>query len=51
MDGESGVGGCELLHWEWTSSEVLLHSTGNCIQSLVMEQTDGRVRERTSIDV
>ena len=34
MDGEFGVGGCKLLHLEWISSEVLLCSTGNYIQSL-----------------
>ena len=37
MDGEFGVSGCKLFHSEWTSNEVLLYSTGNPIQSLVME--------------
>ena len=41
MDGESGVSGCKLLHLEWKSDEVLLHGTGNCIQSLVIEH-DGK---------
>ena len=34
MDWESGVSRCQLLHLEWLSSEVLLYSRGNCIQSL-----------------
>ena len=37
MDGEFGGRGCKLLHLEWVSSEVLLYSTGNCIQSLGMD--------------
>ena len=36
-DWELGVSRCKLLHLEWISNEVLLHSTGNYIQSLVME--------------
>ena len=37
MDGEFGVGEYKLLHLEWMGNEVLLYSTGNSIQSLVME--------------
>ena len=37
MDGEFGVGRCELLYLEWLSSEVLLYSTGTYIQSLGIE--------------
>ena len=37
MDWEFGVSGSELLHLGWISSEVLLYSTGNYIQSLVIE--------------
>ena len=32
---------CKLLHLKWISNEVLLYSTGNYIQSLVVEH-DGR---------
>ena len=28
MDWEFGVSRCELLHLEWISNEVLMHSTG-----------------------
>ena len=45
MDGEFGVGRCELLHFEWISNEVLLCSTGNSIQSLGIEH-DGRQYEK-----
>ena len=41
MDSEFGVSGCELLHLEWVGNEVPLYSTGNYIQSLMIEQ-DGR---------
>ena len=41
MDWESGVGRCKLLHLEWISNEILLYSTGNYIQSLVMEHDGG----------
>ena len=29
IDGEFGVGRCQLFHLEWISNEVLLNSTGN----------------------
>ena len=41
MDREFGVGRCKLLHLEWLSTEVLLYSTGNYIQSLGVDH-DGR---------
>ena len=31
MDGEFGVSGRKLLHFEWISNEVLLNSTENYI--------------------
>ena len=34
---EFGVSRCKLMHLEWISNEILLYSTGNYIQSLVME--------------
>ena len=33
IDGEFGFIRCKTLHLEWISNEVLLHSTGNYIQS------------------
>ena len=41
MEGEFGVGRCELLHLEWITNEVLLYSTGNDEQSLGTDH-DGR---------
>ena len=41
MYWEFQVSRCNLLHFEWISNEVLVYSTGNHIQSLVMEH-DGR---------
>ena len=41
MDWEFGVSRCKLLHLEWMSKESLLYSTGNYIQSLVMEHDGG----------
>ena len=37
MDWEFGVSRCKLLHLGWISNEVLLHSIGNYIQSLIIE--------------
>ena len=37
MDWEFRVSRCELLHFEWMSNEILLYSTGNYTQSLVIE--------------
>ena len=41
MDLECGVGRCKLCHLEWISKEVLLYSTGNYLESLMIEH-DGR---------
>ena len=40
-DWELVVSKCGLLHLEWISNEILLYSTGNYIQSLVMEHDGG----------
>ena len=37
MDGEFGVGRCKQLHLDWTGNGILLHSTGNSVQSLGLE--------------
>ena len=34
IDRDLGVSRCKLLHLEWISNEVLLYSTGNCVQTL-----------------
>ena len=41
MDQERGVCRCKPLHLEWISSEVLLYSTENYIQSFGIDR-DGR---------
>ena len=41
MGWEFGVNRCKLLPSEWISNEMLLYSTGNYIQSLVMEHDGG----------
>ena len=45
MDGEFGVGRCQLLHLEWISGGVLLYSIGHDVQSLGLEY-DGTYRKR-----
>ena len=47
MDWESGVNRCKLLPLEQISNEILLYTTGNYVQSLVMEYDS--VRKRTYI--
>ena len=41
MDRVFGVGRRKLLHLGWICNEILLYSTGNYIQSLVMEHDGG----------
>ena len=41
MNWESGVNRCKLLHLGQISNEILLYSTGNYIQSLVMDHDGG----------
>ena len=48
MDGEFGVNRCKLFHLEWISNEVLLHRTGNYIQSLGTDH-DGREYEKGNV--
>ena len=41
IDWGFGVSRCKLLHLEWISNEVLLHSTGNYILSPGAEHDGG----------
>ena len=41
MDRAFGVARHQLVHLEWISNEILLHSTENYIQLLVMEHDGG----------
>ena len=43
----TGVNRYKLLHSEWMSSEILLYSTRNYIQSLVMEHDGGYCEKKT----
>ena len=36
MNCEFGVGRCKLLHLEWINNKVLMYSTGNYIEYLVI---------------
>ena len=46
MDIAFGVGRCKLLHIEWISNEVLLYSTGNYIQSLLIEHNERQYEKK-----
>ena len=46
MVWEFGVGGYKLLHLEWISNAVVLYSTGNHIQSFVMEHDGGQYEKK-----
>ena len=50
MDGEWGVGRCELSHLEWRSNEVLLCRQGLCISLLRQDVMAGN-RRKTCIYV
>ena len=41
MDRDLEISGCKLFHLEWISNEVLLYSTGNCVQYLGIEHDEG----------
>ena len=36
MEWETGVSRCKLLYIEWIKNKILMYSTGNCIQYLVI---------------
>ena len=46
MDGGLGISRCKLLPLEWISNEILLCSTGNYIQPLVMEHDGGKCEKK-----
>ena len=46
IDWESRVNRCKLWPLKWVSNEILLYSTGNYIQSLVMEHDGGLCEEK-----
>ena len=48
LDLKFGVSRCKPLHLEWISNKILLYSTGNYIQSFVMEH-DGRYYEKKNV--
>ena len=50
MDWDFGVNRCKVFHLEWISSEVLLYSTGNYVQSPGIDH-DGREYKREYIYV
>ena len=50
MDWEFGVNRCKLLPLERISNEILLYSTGSCIESLMMEH-DGGFCEKNKVYV
>ena len=48
MNWEFGVSRCKQSHLEWTDYKILLHSTGNYIQSLGIEH-DGREHKKENV--
>ena len=40
MDWEFGTGRCKLLYTEWIKDKVLLYSTGNYIQYLIINYNE-----------
>ena len=50
-DWEFGVNRCKLLHLEWISNKILLHSTEKYIQSLGIEHDGDNRRKRMYIYV
>ena len=50
MDWEFGISRCKLLYREWINNKVLLYSTGNYIQYLVINY-NGKEKKKNSKDV
>ena len=48
MDWEFGVSTCKLLHLQLVNNELLLYSTWNYIQSLMIEH-NGRYNEKKNV--
>ena len=48
MDWEFGISRCKVLYTEWMNNKVLLHSTGNYIQYLVINH-NGKEYEKEYI--
>ena len=46
MDWDFRVSRCKLLHLEWVSNEILLYSTRNYTQSLVIEHDGGQSKKK-----
>ena len=44
MNWEFGVNRCKILPLEWINNEILLYSTRNYVQSLMMEHDNVRKR-------
>ena len=44
MDWEFGISRCKLLHLEWINNKVLLYSTGNYIQYLVVNHMENNIK-------
>ena len=51
IEREIGVGRYKLLHLEWISSEVLLYSTGNSIQSLGIDHEEDKYEKKKKMCV
>ena len=51
MDWEFGVGRCKLIHLEWINNKVLMYSTGNYIQSPVINHNGKKYKKRMYVCV
>ena len=49
MEWEFAVGRCKLLHLEWINNKVLMYSTGNYIQHLVISHNGKEYKKRMYI--
>ena len=49
MDREFGVSRCKLLYIEWINNKVLLYSTGNYIQYLVINHNVSKYKKNVYI--
>ena len=48
-DYELGISRCRLVYIEWINNKVLLYSTGNCIQYLVINHNGKNMKKNVYV--
>ena len=49
LDWDLGISRCRLVYIEWINNKVLLYSTGNCIQYLVINHNGKNMKKNVYV--